>query len=156
MSGCDRELNAHIYSAASLKYYVPDTWHDTTPSHIILTLGRPVLVLPESLSAKRGTASTIFYDFGMSRPGIEPVTSRSPERTLYQLSYRGHFDANVSTNDVLLIQNYDCPYKNDTTNHGGGILVYIDSNLVQERVTELELFCQDESIWFKIRQKSSI
>ena len=24
----------------------------------------------------------------MSRPGIEPVTSRSPERTLYQLSYR--------------------------------------------------------------------
>ena len=25
----------------------------------------------------------------MSRPGIEPVTSRSPERTLYQLSYRG-------------------------------------------------------------------
>ena len=32
-----------------------------------------------------------FYDFGMSRPGIEPVTSRSPERTLYQLSYRGLF-----------------------------------------------------------------
>ena len=29
-----------------------------------------------------------FY-FGMSRPGIEPVTSHSLERTLYQLSYRG-------------------------------------------------------------------
>ena len=28
---------------------------------------------PTSLSAKRGTASTIFNDFGMSRPGIEPV-----------------------------------------------------------------------------------
>ena len=28
----------------------------------------------------------------MSRPGIEPVTSRSPERTLYQLSYWGRFD----------------------------------------------------------------
>ena len=81
--GCDRELNAHFYSAASLKYHVPDTWYDTTPSHIILTLGRPVLALP------RGAASTIFNDFGMSRPGIEPVTSRSPERTLYQLSYRG-------------------------------------------------------------------
>ena len=40
------ELNAHFYSAASLKYHVPDTWHDTTPSHIILTLGRPVLALP--------------------------------------------------------------------------------------------------------------
>ena len=46
MSGCDRELNAHIYSAASLTYHAPDTWHDTTPSHIILTLGRPVLALP--------------------------------------------------------------------------------------------------------------
>ena len=41
-----RELNAHFYSAASLKYHAPDTWHDTTPSHIILTLGRPVLALP--------------------------------------------------------------------------------------------------------------
>ena len=30
------ELNAHFYSAASLKYHAPDTWHDTTPSHIIL------------------------------------------------------------------------------------------------------------------------
>ena len=25
---------------------LPDTWQDTTPSHIILTLGRPVLALP--------------------------------------------------------------------------------------------------------------
>ena len=46
VSGCDRELNAHFYSAASLKYHAPDTWHDTTPSQIILTLGRPVLALP--------------------------------------------------------------------------------------------------------------
>ena len=30
----------------------------------------------------------------MSRPRIEPVTSRSPERTLYQLSYRGRCAAN--------------------------------------------------------------
>ena len=83
VSGCDRELNAHFYSAASLKYHVPDTWHDTTLSHIILTLGRPVLALPVSLIAKRGAASTIFYDFGMLRHGIEPMTSRSPERTCY-------------------------------------------------------------------------
>ena len=46
VSGCNRELGAHFYGAASLKYHVPDTWHDTTPSHIILTLGRPVLALP--------------------------------------------------------------------------------------------------------------
>ena len=43
---CDRELNVHFYSAASLKYHAPYTRHDTTPSHIILTLGRPDLALP--------------------------------------------------------------------------------------------------------------
>ena len=75
MSGCDRELNAHFYSAASLKYHAPDTWHDTTPIHIILTLGWPVLALP----CKWGAASTIFDDFGMLRTGIEPTTSRSLE-----------------------------------------------------------------------------
>ena len=46
MSGCDRELTTHFRSAASLKYHSPDTWHDTTLSQIILTLGRPVLALP--------------------------------------------------------------------------------------------------------------
>ena len=35
--------------------------------------------------------STIFNDFGMSQPGIEPVTSRSPELTFYRLSYRGWY-----------------------------------------------------------------
>ena len=37
VSGCDRELNAHFYSADSLKYHAPD---------IILALGWPVLALP--------------------------------------------------------------------------------------------------------------
>ena len=46
VSGCDRELSAHFYSATSPKYHAPDTWHGTTPSHIILSLGRPVLALP--------------------------------------------------------------------------------------------------------------
>ena len=46
VSGCDRELSAHFYSAVSLKYHAPDTSHDTTLSHIILTLGRPDLALP--------------------------------------------------------------------------------------------------------------
>ena len=75
MSGCDRELNAHFYSAASLKYHGPDTWHDTTPSYIILTLGQP------------GAGSTIFTDFGMFRPGLKPAISSSPERMLFQLSF---------------------------------------------------------------------
>ena len=46
VSGCDRELNAYFYSADSLKYHARDPWHDTTPSHIILTRSRPLLALP--------------------------------------------------------------------------------------------------------------
>ena len=46
VSGWNRELDAHFYRAASLKYHAPDTCHDTTPSHFILTLGWPVLALP--------------------------------------------------------------------------------------------------------------
>ena len=30
-----------------------------------------------------------FNEFGMSRPGIEPVTPRSPEQKFYRLIYRG-------------------------------------------------------------------
>ena len=84
VSGCDREIIAHFYSTASLKYHAPDTRHDTTPCHIILTLGRPVLALPRK-----------------SRPGIEPVTSRSPERTLYILSYRGRFNQDSRRNSSV-------------------------------------------------------
>lgn len=66
-----------------------------------------------------------------------------------------HLDANISTDESLLIQNYDSPYRKDRTNHGGGLLVYINSNLVHERVNELEQFW-DECIWFKIKQKSNM
>ena len=31
VSGCDRELNAHFYSAASLWYQIPDTLPDIAP-----------------------------------------------------------------------------------------------------------------------------
>ena len=49
------------------------SWHLVDQSYLRLV----------SLSAKRVAASAIFNDFGISRPGIGPVTSRSPERTLY-------------------------------------------------------------------------
>ena len=52
---------------------VAATLLDTTPTHIILTLGQPIL----DLCTKRGATSTIFNDFGMSWPGIEPDTSHS-------------------------------------------------------------------------------
>ena len=63
---------------------MPQTF-DMTPHPVTLSWH---WVVPVSLSAKRGAASTTFNDFVMSRPGIECVTSRSPKRTLHQLSYR--------------------------------------------------------------------
>ena len=34
-----------------------------------------------------------------------------------------HLYVNISTEESLLIQNYDSPYKKDRTNHGGDLLV---------------------------------
>ena len=68
------------------------------PGHIILinilTLGRPVLALPD---IKVGAASTIFNNFGILRPGIEPETSHLPERTLCRQSYLGQLMSSVSS-----------------------------------------------------------
>ena len=41
----------------------------------------------------------------MSRPGIEPVTSQSPERTIYRLNYRGRFE-NTKVMFLLFISRY--------------------------------------------------
>ena len=58
--------NAHFLSTASLKYHGPDTWHDTTSSHIILILGRPVLALPRKSEC---LASTILTTLVYRGPG---------------------------------------------------------------------------------------
>ena len=61
--------NAHFFSAASLKYHGPDTWHDTTSSHIIMILGRPVLALPRKSECQ---ASTILTTLVYRGPGSNP------------------------------------------------------------------------------------
>ena len=95
VSGCNRELKAHYYSAASLTHWsimpqtlelihVPQhTWQDTctTSSHIILTLGRPFLPIsyPVSLSAKRGAASTIFNEYVAARDRTRELPSHGAD-----------------------------------------------------------------------------
>ena len=44
---------------------------------------------PVSLSARRSASSTIFYDFVMSRPRSELVTSHSPKQALYRATGAG-------------------------------------------------------------------
>ena len=45
VSGSDMDHIVNFYSAALLKYRVQDTWHDTTASHIIVTLEQKVIAL---------------------------------------------------------------------------------------------------------------
>ena len=70
VSGCDRELNAYFIVLPHWSI----TWHDTTPSHIIL--GRPVRAL--HCTFKWGAASTIFKT--LVCPSLEPATSNSQSR----------------------------------------------------------------------------
>ena len=80
VSQSDKELNVHFQYAASLKHHAPDTCHDITPSHVILTLGRPVLIPTSTflmLSDKRKSREQHFNVFWTTRPGMEFTTSRS-------------------------------------------------------------------------------
>ena len=65
--------SAHFYSAASLKYHAPDTWHDTTPSHIILILGRPVLALPRKTECQASTILTTEVCHGQESNTWPPI-----------------------------------------------------------------------------------
>ena len=90
---------------ASLKYHAPDTWHDTTPSHIILILGRPVQALPVSLSAERG-AVPFFTTWVCCSPGLNLWHLVSLKPTFYLLSYQmgvSHTRDNTATRCNVMI-----------------------------------------------------
>ena len=71
VSGCGRELNAHLKSAASLTYHTSGTWRDIPPSHNKLTPDRPV-PLSQCWTQTKDQLIQIFKAFGMTRPGNLP------------------------------------------------------------------------------------
>ena len=66
-----------------------------------------------------------------------------------------HLDANVSTDILSLSSTFSTPYRKDRTNHGGGILAYLNSSLLHVRRPDLEIFC-DESIWIEVKAKTEV
>ena len=66
-----------------------------------------------------------------------------------------HLDANVSTDILFLSSTFSTPYRKDRTNHGGGILAYLNSSLLHVRRPDLEIFC-DESIWIEVKAKTEV
>ena len=66
-----------------------------------------------------------------------------------------HLDANVTTDMLSFSNSYSIPYRKDRTNHGGGILVYLNSSLLHTKRTDLEIFC-NESIWVEVKAKNEM
>ena len=61
-----------------------------------------------------------------------------------------HLDNNIANADICLKKDFSIPYRKDRTNHGGGILVYINNNLLHKRRSDLEVFWE-ESLWVEIK-----
>ena len=64
-----------------------------------------------------------------------------------------HLDANIDSNALLLSDDFDLPYRKDRTNHGGGVLGCLNNNIINQRMPDLEIYC-NETIWIKIKQRS--
>ena len=66
-----------------------------------------------------------------------------------------HLDQNLSS-ELLRISNiFSDPYRKGRNMYGGGLLLYINSNLINRRKPDLEIFCE-ESIWAEIKVKKEI
>ena len=66
-----------------------------------------------------------------------------------------HLDNQVSTSDLFLSNSFDEPYRKDRTNHGGGLLLYPNAELVHTRRPDLEIYCE-ESLWVEITVRHKI
>ena len=64
-----------------------------------------------------------------------------------------HLDSQIATESLLLSDSFDIPYRKDRTNHGGGLLVYLNSELIHHRRHDLEMFCE-ESVWVEIKMNN--
>ena len=62
-----------------------------------------------------------------------------------------HLDDAVSS-EQLKLEDFEIPYRKSRTNHGGGLLMYFNSNLAHVRRPDLETYC-DESIWISKNAK---
>ena len=61
-----------------------------------------------------------------------------------------HSDSNILTDELLFSESYNCPYRKDRTNHGGGILIYVLNTLIHKRTADLEIYW-DECIWIEVQ-----
>lgn len=65
-----------------------------------------------------------------------------------------HLDMQISNESLFLSDIYNEPFRKDRNSHGGGVMVYLNSELVHNRRPDLEIFCE-ESIWVEIKVNNS-
>ena len=63
-----------------------------------------------------------------------------------------HLDNSVDNANICLTSDFSIhvPYRKDRTNHGGGILVYVNNSLIHKRRPDLDVFWE-ESLWVEIK-----
>ena len=61
-----------------------------------------------------------------------------------------HFDANITTESMIMSSQYDILYRKDGTYHGGDLLMYLSCELAHIRIIGLETFW-NESLWVEIK-----
>ena len=66
-----------------------------------------------------------------------------------------HLDDKVTSDSIMISDRYDSLLRKDRTNHGGGILIYLASNLIYKRRNDLEHFW-NESIWVEAKTKHDV
>ena len=66
-----------------------------------------------------------------------------------------HLDDNVPIEMLFLSNRFSEPYRKDRTNHGGGVMAYINSSLLHMRRPDLEIFC-GESLWIEVKVKHEL
>ena len=61
-----------------------------------------------------------------------------------------HLDVQISNELLLLSDTFDEPYRKDRTNHGGGVMIYLNSQLIHVRRADLKYFMMN-SFGLKLR-----
>ena len=76
-------------------------------------------------------------------------------RFQHSVFFRNPFRPSISNDNLFLSDTYDDPYRKDRTNHGGELLMYLNTELVHTRRQYLETYCE-ESIWVEIKVTNNI
>ena len=99
--------------------------------------------------------SLLYLNIRSIRNKIDYIVDTSSDFQILCFTETTHQDAYVTTDMLSFSNTYSIPYRKEGTNHGGGILAYLNSSLLHTRRPDIEIFC-NESIWVEVKAKTEI